>query len=99
MGDLPFEEEWISDSESIRTFSPEVFNEELKWHFDEEDRIIEAIGETDWKFQFDNLLPMEIKEPIKIKRGEYHRLIKGSGDLKISIKRMDFSTKKKMIPN
>jgi hypothetical protein len=39
-------------------------------------------------FQFDNQLPIEIKGPIEIKRGEYHRLIKGSGDLKISIKRI-----------
>ena len=88
MEDLPFGEEWISEKESIRIFKESLFDEELKWHFDEEDRIIEAIGETDWKFQFDNLLPIELKGPIQIKRGEYHRLIKGSGDLKISIKRI-----------
>ena len=88
MEDLPFGEEWISEKESIRIFKESLFDEELKWHFDEEDRIIEAIGETDWKFQFDNLLPIELKGPIQIKRGEYHRLIKGSGDLKILIKRI-----------
>ena len=86
--DLPFEEEWISNNESIRVFKSDVFDEELKWHFDEEDRIIQCVGETDWKFQFDNSLPIELKEPIEIKKGEYHRLIKGSGDLKISIKRI-----------
>jgi hypothetical protein len=86
--DLPFEEEWISNNESIRIFKSEVFDDELKWHFDEEDRIIQCIGETDWKFQFDNNLPIKIKNPIEIKRGEYHRLIKGSGDLKIYIKRI-----------
>jgi len=88
MVDLPFEEEWISENESIRLFNQDTFNEELKWHFDDEDRIIEAIEETDWKLQFDNQLPIELKGPIKIKKGEYHRLIKGSGDLKISIKRI-----------
>jgi len=88
MVDLPFDEEWISENESIRLFNEDTFNEELKWHFDDEDRIIESIGETDWKFQFDNQLPIELKGQIKIKRGEYHRLIKGSGDLKISIKRI-----------
>ena len=88
MNDLPFREEWISEKESIRIFKESLFDGELKWHFDEEDRIIEAIGETDWKFQFDNLLPIELKGPIQIKRGEYHRLIKGSGDLKILIKRI-----------
>jgi hypothetical protein len=86
--DLPFEEEWISNNESIRVFKSDVFDEELKWHFDEEDRVIQCIGETDWKFQFDNNLPIELKNPIEIKRGDYHRLIKGSGDLKISIKRI-----------
>jgi len=85
---LPFEEEWISDSDSIRLFKSDTFDEELKWHFDDEDRIIECIGETDWKFQFDNELPIELNRPIEIKRGDYHRLIKGSKDLKISIKRI-----------
>ena len=86
--DLPFEEEWISNNESIRVFKSEIFDDELKWHFDDEDRIIEAIEKTDWKFQFDNELPIELNKPIEIKRGDYHRLIKGSGDLKISIKRI-----------
>jgi hypothetical protein len=88
MNNLPFIEEWISNKESIRIFKELLFDEELKWHFDEEDRIIEAIEETDWKFQFDNQFPIVLNGPIKIKRGEYHRLIKGSGDLKISIKRI-----------
>lgn len=88
MGDLPFDEEWISDIESIRVFDPNILDEELKWHFDEEDRIIESIGETDWRFQFDNNLPIEIDNPIAIRRGEYHRLIKGTGILKIKIMRI-----------
>ena len=86
--DLPFEEKWISNNESIRVFKSDLFDEELKWHFDDENRLIEAIGETDWKFQFDNELPIELNRPIEIKRGDYHRLIKGSGDLKISIRRI-----------
>jgi hypothetical protein len=88
MRDLPFSEEWTSSNESIRIFKENIFDEELKWHFDDEDRIIESLEDTDWMFQFDNQLPIEIKGPIEIKRGEYHRLIKGSGDLKISIKRI-----------
>lgn len=87
MRDLPFNEEWISNKESIRIFEESLFDEELKWHFDEEDRTIECIGETDWKFQFDNQLPIEFEGPIEIKKGEYHRLIKGSGNLRISIRR------------
>lgn len=85
---LPFEETWENKKSSIRIFNESLNEEELKWHFDEEDRIIEAIGKTDWKFQFDNNLPIELNSPIKIKKGEYHRLIKGTGPLKISIKRL-----------
>ena len=85
MGDLPFKEEWISDKESIRIFNPVVFDEELKWHFDEEDRIIEAIGETDWKFQFDNKLPILLENHIFIPKHEWHRVIKGTGTLKLKI--------------
>ena len=88
MEELPFNEEWVSDKESIRIFKESLFDEELKCHFDDEDRTIESLEETDWRFQFDNQLPIELKGPIQIKRGEYHRLIKGSGDLKISIKRI-----------
>ena len=84
----PYKEEKISENTFIRTFYQNVESGELTWHRDREDRIIEPIEETDWKFQFDNSLPIELKEPIEIKKGEYHRLIKGSGDLKISIKRI-----------
>jgi hypothetical protein len=89
MGDtLPFEEYWITKEESIRRFSPEVFDEELKWHIDLEDRIIESISENDWKFQFDDQLPVEMKGVINIKKGQWHRLIKGTTDLEVKIRRI-----------
>jgi hypothetical protein len=85
---LPFEEYWITKEESIRRFSPEVFDEELKWHIDLEDRIIESISENDWKFQFDDQLPVEMKGVINIKKGQWHRLIKGTTDLEVKIRRI-----------
>jgi len=88
MDDLPFREEWVSENESIRTFKSDVFDEELKWHIDNEDRIINPLSENDWMFQFDNNLPQKITGEILIKKGEWHRLIKGSKDLKLSIKRI-----------
>jgi len=89
MGDtLPFEEYWITKEESIRRFSPEVFDGELKWHIDLEDRIIESISENDWKFQFDDQLPVEMKGVINIKKGQWHRLIKGTTDLEVKIRRI-----------
>lgn len=83
----PFEEIWENERCSIRIFDGSLNEEELKWHFDEEDRIIESTGETDWLFQFDNKLPQPIQGEIKITKGEWHRLIKGTGKLELKIKR------------
>jgi hypothetical protein len=85
--DLPFEESWISDNISIRTFSPDTESEELKWHIDMEDRIIESLSENDWQFQSDNKLPVKIEGTIEIKKGEWHRIIKGSTPLRIKVTR------------
>ncbi len=82
---LPFDEEKIGENIFIRTFNSEVDSGEMSWHRDHEDRIIESIGETDWKFQIDNQLPTNINDQIFIPKGIYHRLIKGSGDLKIKL--------------
>lgn len=86
--DYPFTELEIGENLFIRTFPQEVDPFELKWHFDEEDRIMESISETDWKFQFDNKLPQDIHESIFIPKGEWHRIIKGSGDLNIKLKKI-----------
>lgn len=85
---LPFLEEWISENESIRTFNSNTDSEEFKWHFDEEDRIVEPLHENDWEFQFDNLLPQKMNSKFYIKSGAWHRLIKGSGELKVRITRV-----------
>lgn len=84
---FPFKETIIEDSIYERTFSEDLKDEDLKWHWDEEDRIIKALHETDWQFQFDNLLPVKIEGEIEIKKGVWHRLIKGTGDLKLSIQK------------
>lgn len=81
----PYSEEKISGDSYLRTFSADTPEEELKWHWDEEDRIISSIGETDWKFQFDNRLPESMNSQIFIPKGEFHRIIKGSGDLTIKV--------------
>jgi hypothetical protein len=84
--DLPFQQERISDKEVIRLFSEFVDEDDLKWHFDKEDRIVEALEPTDWLIQFDNQLPRLIEGSIKIPAGVYHRVIKGKKDFKIKIK-------------
>jgi hypothetical protein len=81
----PFISNKISEFVEIRTFLSSIPDEELKWHWDEEDREIEAAENTDWKFQFDNQLPVEINKKIFIPKGAIHRVIKGAGDLKLKI--------------
>jgi hypothetical protein len=82
----PFKDEKFDDY-VIREFDSSKDDSEFIWHVDEFDREIEII-ETDgtWSFQYDNELPFIIKESFKIKKGCYHRLIKGEKKLKIKIK-------------
>ena len=82
---LPFKESKISDNTFIREFSQYTDSGEMSWHRDREDRIIESIGNTDWCIQLDNQLPIKIEGKISIPMGVYHRLIKGTGDLKIKL--------------
>lgn len=81
----PFKETIISDNEIIREFIPGQPPHLFKWHFDKEDRIIESIDENDWKFQFDNKIPIPLKGYIEIEAGEYHRIIQGTTPLKLKI--------------
>lgn len=85
---LPFTEIKKTNSLLVRKFDKDISEQELKWHWDEEDRIIRPLKETNWKFQFDNCLPQNIEGEIKINKGEWHRLIKGSGDLEIEIQKL-----------
>lgn len=75
----------VAESVVIRTFSCNIPEEELKWHWDEEDRIVKPLNKNDWQFQFDNELPMMIYTEICIPAGVIHRVIKGSGDLIVKI--------------
>jgi hypothetical protein len=79
--------DYISET-YVRTFKKELDSEDLLWHWDEEDRVISPLEETDWQFQFDNKLPQRVEGEIKIPKGVWHRLIKGSGDLIIEVKKM-----------
>jgi hypothetical protein len=85
MNNLPFIEKKEEANVFIRTFSSDTEEEYLLWHRDREDRIIESLEETDWLFQLDNQLPQKIEGQIFIPKEIYHRLIKGSGDLKIKL--------------
>jgi len=85
---LPFKETKLEDNTFIREFKQDTDSGELMWHRDREDRIIESIGKTDWMVQIDNELPKEINKEVLIPMGVYHRLIKGTNDLKIKLKKI-----------
>ena len=85
---LPFQETKLSDNEFIRVFSQDTDSGEFMWHRDYENRIVESIGDTDWLIQIDNQLPKQIKGEVFIPMGVYHRLIKGTEDLKIKLKKL-----------
>ena len=83
----PFTEEFVDKNTVIRSFDSKADDHLYKWHRDPEDREITVLNENDWKFQFDNEIPqkLEINNIIKIKMGEYHRLIKGTTPLLLKI--------------
>ena len=69
----------------IREFDENIDPTELLWHRDDENRIVEIIGETDWKLQLEDQLPTSLNSPIFIPRHTWHRAIKGSGKLRLKI--------------
>lgn len=88
MVNLPFEEKDLGENVFLRLFDPQLETDELKWHTDLEDRIIRVVENTDWKFQFDNQLPIPFSGEIFVPAGVWHRLIKGNGQLKIKVTKL-----------
>jgi hypothetical protein len=86
MEKLPFEQEIVGDKR-LRTFSPDVDDEELKWHRDRENRIVEILEGDNWFLQMDDELPKKliVGEKYYIPEGIYHRVIKGDSILKILV--------------
>jgi hypothetical protein len=78
---------FLNNTKRYRVFKEEVDERELMWHQDEWDRKILVLGGKDWKIQFDDELPLELKEgsEIQIENHKFHRVIKGNGNLIIRI--------------
>ena len=79
----------ISNDTIVRNFTESIDPIELKWHRDDEDRTIVSINETDWMIQLENRLPQSLTSPLFIARGEWHRVIKGTGELNVKIIKSD----------
>ena len=82
-----YTQENISNNKFKRVFSSDVPERELVWHMDKENRIVEVLEDSEWLFQMDNELPISLKKGVKIDipKETFHRVIKGSGGLKILI--------------
>ena len=78
----------VTDDYIIREFDENIDPIELKWHRDNESRIVEIIGKTNWKIQLDNQLPTSMNDPIFIERHQWHRVIKGTGTLLLKINKL-----------
>lgn len=81
----PYRDLEVTEDYTLREFSDSVDPIELLWHRDNEDRTIEIVGETDWAIQLDNKLPTSLNSRIFIARHEWHRVIKGTGNLLLKI--------------
>ena len=81
----PYKDLEITDQYILREFNDSVDPIELLWHRDNEDRTIEIVGETDWAIQLENKLPTSLNDRIFIARHEWHRVIKGTGNLLLKI--------------
>jgi hypothetical protein len=87
---FPFEQ-IEKEGKLVRTFSPDVESEELKWHQDLKDRKVTIIESDGWMFQFENELPnkLENAKQIFIPKLVWHRVLKGGGRLVVEIEEFD----------
>lgn len=81
----PYKDLQREDNLIIREFSEDIDPVELKWHRDLKNREIESQEKTDWFIQLENQLPVPITKNF-IPAKEWHRVIKGTGKLVLSIK-------------
>jgi len=82
-----YKEREISKDIYVREFPSFTHPNQLKWHMDDENRIITSQTPTSWQFQLEDQLPVSLDQPIFIARHQWHRLIKGEGPLILKIKK------------
>jgi len=84
---FPFKEKKLKENKVARIFNDNVDSDELIWHRDKEHRIVKVVKGTGWGLQLDNEMPfvMEEGKNYVIPKEEWHRVIKGNGDLIVEI--------------
>ncbi len=83
----PYDEKILNENTRVRTFNSNVSEDHLIWHRDRQDRVVEVIHSNGWLFQRDDSVPilMSPGDKIQISTNEWHRIIKGKGDLVLKI--------------
>lgn len=83
-----YKDKVIGPNLKSRIISESRASEELTWHRDANHRIVRVLEGRGWSFQRDDHLPFSISpgDTIKVRAGEWHRVIPGQGDLKLMIK-------------
>ena len=94
----PYNDTILSEDMRVRYFEQGASSDDMVWHRDEHDRIVEVVDGEGWLFQRDNKIPqlLDIGESIEIPAGEWHRLIPGETDLIIMITEKKKLSKKQM---
>jgi hypothetical protein len=84
--DFPFQQ-YIKEGKIVRVFTPDVDDDELKWHQDTTDRKVTVIQHGEWEFQMEDDLPVKLSnaEQIYIPKFVWHRVIRGTGTLIVEI--------------
>ena len=98
----PYTDKMINESTLIRSFSENIAEDDLVWHRDRKDRIVEVIYSNGWMFQHDDSIPtlMTPGDILEVSANEWHRIIKGKGRLIVKItegKKKKLSKKQKKI--
>ena len=88
--DFPFEQ-IEKEGKIVRTFNPDVEDDELKWHQDLKDRKVTILESGGWLFQMENELPNKLEDTkqIFIPKLAWHRVLKGQGKLVVEIEELD----------
>lgn len=84
---MPYVDKKLNNKEILRTFKKDVVNEELVWHRDRNNRIVEVLEGEGWEIQLEDRLPelLEKGKEYVIPAYTFHRIKRGTTDLKLRI--------------
>ena len=84
---MPYVDKKLNNREILRTFGKDVLSEELVWHRDRNNRIVEVLEGEGWEIQLEDKLPelLEKGREYVIPAYTFHRIKRGTTDLKLRI--------------